>query len=118
MDEIVVQLSDTDLNSIKSSELCSSGLGGQDCFLTFLPVAVLDAMGTSLAGTGEGQCLPVTQFQEDQSSPQLVNFVLFDFDTGLLMLNFSEVVRTSSVNFTFAIPSSGWAPVTRSPRER
>ena len=100
MDEIVVQLSDADLNSIKSSELCSSGLGGQDCFLTFLPVAVLDAMGTSLAGTGEGQCLPVTQFQEDQSSPQLVNFVLFDFDTGLLMLNFSEVVRTSSVNFT------------------
>ena len=31
MDEIVVQLSDDDLNSIKSSNLCSSGLGGEDC---------------------------------------------------------------------------------------
>ena len=99
-DEIVVQFTDEDLNAIKSRELCSSDMDGEDCYLTFLPDAVRDAVGIAIEGNLEGQCLAVSQFTSDMTSPMLDQFVEFDYNAGLLILNFTEVIRTQSANFT------------------
>ena len=63
--EIVVQFTDEDLNAIKSSDLCSSNMNGEDCFLTFLPDAVRDVVGIAIEGSLDGQCLAVSQFTSD-----------------------------------------------------
>ena len=99
-DEIVVQFTDEDLNAIKSRNLCSSDLDGEDCYLTFLPDAVRDAVGIAIEGNLEGQCLAVSQFTSDMTSPVLDQFVEFDYNAGLLILNFTEVIRTQSADFT------------------
>ena len=97
VDQIVVQLGDEDLNAIKSSDLCSDG---ENCYLTFLPDAISDTVNIGIEGTSRDQCFKVEGFFPDRSPPELVQFVEFDLNTRLLTLTFSEVVRTTSVNFT------------------
>ena len=99
-DEIVVQLGEADLNAIKSGELCSSDQGGEDCFLAFLPEAVRDAVSLAMEGTLEGQCFRVSEFIADETDPELAWFVELDLNQGVLLLNFTEVIRTDSANFT------------------
>ena len=99
MDEIVVQLGFEDLNSIKSAQLCSE-LDGSDCWLSFLPDAVRDAVGIYIEGTADGQCYRVDEFITDETSPELSQFVELDLDSGVLTLNFTEVIRTTTANFS------------------
>ncbi|KAL5489590.1 hypothetical protein EMCRGX_G018700 [Ephydatia muelleri] len=95
-DVVVVQLQPEDLNAIKSDLLCTSP---DNCQLSYLSAAVLDAYGIPIQATS-GQCVPLSQLIKDQTPPSLVQFIEFDFNAGLLVLSFTEVVNTSSVNFT------------------
>ena len=94
-DEIIVQLSDEDLNAIKSAEVCTE-TDGLDCYLSFMADAIRDAVGNSI----EGDINVVDKFKPDERAPKLVQFLLYDNDQGLLLLSFTEVVDTASANYS------------------
>ncbi|CAI8020044.1 hypothetical protein GBAR_LOCUS12004, partial [Geodia barretti] len=96
-DEIVVQFGDIDLNAIKSYNICSSDSNGTDCFLSILPQTIYDVVGLSINMT---QCLAIEQFEPDKNPPELIQFDMFDLNTGTLFLSFNETIRTSSANFS------------------
>merc|ERR1711871_312790 len=93
---IVVQLADADLNAIKTeTALCTTKSEvGTDCRLRIGSQAqppVLTDMNNNVVNTvpGEG----VTNFQEDDKEPTLVDWALSMDKPGVLSLTFSEVVN-------------------------
>lgn len=77
--------------------LCSSDAEGVDCYLSILPETICDVVGLA---PDTQQCLAIDHFIPDDNPPQLVQFVMFDFNTGILVLSFNETIQTSSANFS------------------
>uniref|UniRef100_A0A1X7V1F8 Uncharacterized protein n=1 Tax=Amphimedon queenslandica TaxID=400682 RepID=A0A1X7V1F8_AMPQE len=95
--EIIVQLGNTDLDAIKSAMICNDK-EGLDCFLSFLEDTVRDANNNPLEA--DPGCLEVTNFTPDQNPPELIRFLLFDMDEGIMVLSFNETIDTLSLNYS------------------
>ena len=97
LDEIVVQLGNEDIDAIKSASMCEEE-DGLDCFLAFFSDTIRDAMNNRIQGNLDG--IQVTKFTPDEKSPELVRFVLFDLEKGLIVLSFNEIMSTRTTNFS------------------
>ena len=89
-----ISFSAFDLNELKRLPICTSE---DDCYLSFPEDLVMDMVAKPvLIVTSE----PPSEFIEDTTSPELVKFSILDFDQELLVLEFSETVDVSSIDFT------------------
>ncbi len=96
---LLLALSTPDLNFIKEDE--SFGTDSSNTFLSLTAGTVRDVDGNEVEAISATQSLQVdaSSFFPD-ATPPILNFFEFDSNTGVLTLNFSEVVRVSTFNAT------------------
>ena len=94
---VTIQLTKTDVDELKRQEIC---LASSSCFIQHSSSFVSDKSGNAITATTANDSLRVDEFSPDVTPPSLVQFVLFDFNSLTLSLNFSETVRSSSVRFS------------------
>lgn len=94
---IIVNIPNTDLNSIKGLPLLLSSIN--DSFITITPSLCRDIAGNEVVEIARSFSLIASNFIRDNVKPRLMNWGL-DMDTGILDLSFSETVNFSSVIFS------------------
>ena len=108
---IVVALSIDDYNGIIEMPLCSNT---DDCFISFISLFATDSSNNRVVAIPEDNARKAVDFSEDDLRPQLINFETFDYNTGNLVLIFSESVNVNSFNFSVVtLRSSFIEPSTR-----
>ena len=91
-----ITLNDQDLNEIKRLQLCGSYL---TCNIAFpVTMAVDHASNPIRSRIINVNASSVNMFYPDVTPPELVDFVIFDLDEGLVVLEFTETVNVSSFN--------------------
>ncbi|XP_062519236.1 uncharacterized protein LOC134194325 [Corticium candelabrum] len=95
--DIVLQLSESDLNAVKAN--VDLGTNREDTYLAMTAQAVDDVFGVDVIAVTDHHALRASEVIEDQTSPLLRRFSL-DMDRGLLDLTFSETIRSDSFNST------------------
>ena len=92
---IVVPLTDSEQNEIKRlNELATSSL---DTWIAIEMGGVLDTSNNPLVPISSNDALQVSNYTNDTTRPNLINFDL-DIDAGRLTLTFDETVRAGSLN--------------------
>ena len=105
---VVLVLSSYDLNLLKSKTLGSvMGTSPQNTFVQLIPSSIADTRGNAYCNNT--QPFGATGVIADQTPPTLVSFNL-DMNTGILVLNFSEVLDLSQP-FTVGAITLQSAPV-------
>ena len=94
---VTINLADTDdLQSIKNTTLIATQ--PSNTFLSFPGDTIRDTFNNGIAGFTTG--ILQSQFLPDSASPILVAFPIFDLDSGLLTLSFSEPIVVQTLNFS------------------
>ena len=88
-------INDDDLNEIKRVDMCSAFAGGEDCFLVFTNVTVLDMSGNSVVEREDGDAVQVDPYVMDITAPEIVYFSV-NMSLGNFTLSFSETVNIST----------------------
>ena len=105
--EIVINIGVDDMNEIKRrTDLATSNI---TTYLTLRPHAILDMNGNEVVPIANDNATQVTNYTEDTTNPQLVEFSL-DLNLGSLHLTFNETVNFTSTNFTQLTLLSGRGP--------
>ena len=91
-------ISTDDLNRIKQRPALA--VDENSTFLSYAEDAAQDTSGNPVVARSIMDSLPVTNFTQDTTKPELQGFD-FDLDRGTLILWFSETVSRSSFNITF-----------------
>ena len=94
---VLLQISDVDLSSLKSLDLCTNT---SNCYITFTVDLVSDVCGNTVEPPPNNTAVMVLQFAPDQLMPQVVSFSEFDLDEGVITLEFSEPVDATSFNIS------------------
>ena len=94
---IEIDISKSDLDSIKSINDLATGMG--DTFIIASILAIVDMNDNRLVEIHEDTALQVDMYTNDVTNPELVNFML-NLTTDVLRLSFSETVRSSSLDPT------------------
>ena len=94
---VQIQLSDDDLNGIKSNPGIGTHLN--DTFLSVGDSGIVDMNGNSVVPIPGSFHIPPADFIFDFTSPELISFSL-DITSGLLTLTFSETVEAATFNFS------------------
>eukprot|EP00118_Oscarella_pearsei_P023607 m.284220 g.284220 ORF g.284220 m.284220 type:complete len:7575 (+) comp40677_c0_seq9:1023-23747(+) len=92
---VVVRFSREDLNEIKRLQICTSLF---DCYLSYSSSLVVDMVQLSLIAGENGTTRAVRDYTLDKTKPKLDIFTEFDLQRGVMKLEFSETVNTSSLN--------------------
>lgn len=87
----------SDLNSLKANQNLTTGLS--DSYLTVSSSLAQSTQGSDVVPVVDGEALGVSLFTEDTTAPLLVEWSL-DLDGSMLILTFSEVVDTLTLNAT------------------
>ena len=87
-------ISQQDAIDIKRQPLCYSV---DNCFVAFDRGLVTDISGNEFLGSVD--LMQVSSVSPDVTPPQLLSFPIFDIDSGLFTLVFSEPINGSSTNF-------------------
>ena len=95
-DEIIVVLTNDDLNEIKILEMLATD-GSNDTFLQIEPHGINDMQGNEVILS---DILPISDYKLDETIPELISFEI-DMDMGQLTLNFTESVNGSSLQFDY-----------------
>ena len=93
-DVVMIQISLYDLNEIKKLRNLSSN--ASNTHLTLTSDALDDMYGNSVVAIGSGEGLPVSNFTQDATPPDVVWYHL-DMNSGKLHLSFSETVDISTL---------------------
>ena len=93
--EIVIDLNVVDLNEIKRKEGLATSENNTYIFFTSLTIA--DTFGNLIVEMAPLNAVKVTQYIADAINPELTGFDL-DMNTGVLTLNFTETVNSSSLD--------------------
>lgn len=88
-------ISNDDIIDIKRQPLCYSS---ENCFVVFDEALVFDVSGNVFLPTNTP--MQVDSVSPDVTPPQLDNFPIFDLDSGLFTLIFTEPVNGSSTDYT------------------
>ena len=95
--EIIVNIGIDDMNELKRrTDLATTN---ETTFLTLTDLAIRDMNGNDVEPVLNGNAIQVTNYTQDTTNPQLVDFSI-DMNTGALQLTFDETVNFSSINFT------------------
>ena len=96
--ELTLMLSFYDLNEIKHQTDLMTGANNEssNSYLTITPSAIRDNDGNAVT---MNSALRAQLFVSDTTSPELIQFHL-DLNTGVLTLNFTEAVNSSSLAYT------------------
>ena len=92
---IFLTLTPQDLNNLKRLPMVASH--PNNSFITYTSNLVSDMAGNAVVPRADGSGLPSTKYGFDVVMPTLVAFVV-DFDSGELVLTFSEAVNLSSLH--------------------
>ena len=102
---ITVQLSDTDLNAIKSNPLLATNQS--NTFMTIRASTIDDVFGNDILAITNGKAIMASRFITDDTTPYLEQFNL-DLDEGQIILNFSETINFDTLDPSkFRIQGSG-----------
>ena len=95
---VSIQLSVQDLNQLKT---LSIGIDSSSVSLSISEESgIVDSAGSSLGPLANGvNTLPVSQYTQDTTPPELIEFSL-DLNLGTLWLTFSETIDVSTFNLT------------------
>ena len=93
---LMITLSQDDLNGIKGQEICN---GTQDCFVSHGDGLIGDTVGNISAERDINDPIMASTIGTDFTIPMLNTIVLFDHDSGIVILQFSETIYGDSVNF-------------------
>ena len=94
---IIVYLSFTDLNAIKSNRLITTSI--LDTYMSFPNSMVRDMNYNQIDPRPDGAAVQASNFTRDNSRPSLGEFSL-DMNTGILELTFSEAINTRNTNIS------------------
>ena len=94
---VVIDLSLEDYTSIVDSGFCDSI---DNCYVTFSAAFARDTSDLDVIPITDGNARKAVELDEDLTPPTLAKFVNFDFNSGEIILRFSEEVRVSSLNIT------------------
>ena len=94
-EDIVITLSDEDLNELKRLE--DLGTSINNTFLTIRNSTVLDMVGLGVTEVSYASAVQVSQVIRDANRPSLLAFTL-NMTEGTLLLTFNETVNVSSLN--------------------
>ena len=95
--EMMLRLTTNDANVLR--RLPGLATSVDDTYLTAASTTIQDYNGNSLVPVSPLAALRASQFIVD-TPPEAVSFPVFDLDTGMLSISFSEPVNASSVNIT------------------
>ena len=104
-----VQLSNDDLNELKRLRICTNE---NECFMYSSSFLVRDVSGNSNMEITSTSALSLGNYNRDLTLPQVTSYVEFDADAGLFMLEFSETVDVSSLNFSEVSLENSYANAT------
>ena len=93
--ELVITLSDSDLNEIKRRDLLATF--ENDTYIYLTPYALADTFGNMVVEITPSDAVRVSEYQRDLTDPRFVGFD-FDVNTGELTLTFTETVNSTSLN--------------------
>ena len=95
---LMISLTSLDLNQLKTLKIAVNNVS---VYLTIDQGAVLDQAGEPLRARMNGMtALPVSEYNPDTTSPELISFVLDLNGNGTLWLTFSETVNADTFNAT------------------
>lgn len=99
--KIILMLSFYDLNEIKHLTDLATGAGNEstNSYFSITSSAIKDNDGNSVTSIPTTAALLASQFISDTTSPELVQFHL-DLNTGILTLNFTEAINSTSLATT------------------
>ena len=109
--DVVIQFTPDDLNEIKRIQVCSDNL---TCYLYFPQIGTSDVTVRDIAGNPVSP-IPfflgrqVSTFVPDTTPPTMVQFTVFDLDSGVVTLNFDETINASSVVLSAASLADSYA---------
>ena len=92
---VLLQVSDVDLSSLKSLDLCSNV---SSCYINFTIDLVRDVCGNPISPTPNNTAVRVSQHAPDTIQPEVSAFSVFDLDEGRITLLFSEPVDVLSLD--------------------
>lgn len=95
--QIVVDLTETDLNNIKELETLLVSL--ETSYISITGDVIEDMNGNGVVPIDPDEALNASMFVNDTTRPRLGSFDL-DLNSNTLTLEFVETVNTSSINFT------------------
>ena len=94
---VSITISNSDITNLFSKDLC---LNKTECFLSFSANLVKDMAGNPIVPIPAISALEVEELIIDPSPPDIVQFVLFDLDEGVMTLKFTKTIETSSIVFS------------------
>ena len=101
-----IQLADSDLNELKRLRICTQDF---TCYLSTTAALVHDTSDNPNVVIPSSQPLSVGSYLPDVTNPRVSNYTEFDLNTGTFLLQFSETVDASTLDFTQASLDSTYA---------
>ena len=95
--KVVIDLSLSDYTNILDSGLCTSL---DNCYIIIDSTFINDTSLHRVRAISDGEAVKAVNITDDTSRPTLLQYATFDFNTGEVILSFSEEVRTSTINLT------------------
>ena len=95
--EMMLRLTTNDANVLRRLQGLATSV--DDTYLAVASTTIQDYNGNPLVPVSPSAALRASQFIVD-TPPEAVSFPVFDLDTGMLSISFSEPVSASSVNIT------------------
>ena len=92
-----------DLNNIKDKD--NLGTGVDNSYISFGEGLTVDLAGNSIVAILDDEAEQAADFGIDNVPPELENYV-FDLNTGIILMTFSESINASSVQFNQFVLSS------------
>ena len=92
---VTIQLSDTDLNNIKSRSMLAAD--NSSTFISILSQAIQDMAGRDVNSIFAPDAQQVRLFTPDTRGPEITNYE-FDLDAGIFTLSFNEFVNVTSID--------------------
>ena len=96
---VIIALSAEDQNYLKLESSLATDVS--NTFLAFTSLLITDTFGNAVVEVFTSNATQAASVTRDTTSPQLLNFTL-NLDTSSLVITFSEVVRSVSVNASVA----------------
>ena len=95
--EVMLVLTTDDANALRQLQGLATSVA--DTYLALASATIQDYNGNSLVPISPSNALQTTQFIAD-TPPEAVSFPIFDLNTGMFSISFSEPVDASSANIT------------------
>jgi hypothetical protein len=97
---LTVIVGQSDSNSIKSLDLCTSAA---DCFVQLGAAVVTDFEGDAFAAVAVENSTVAASYGADTSPVELVDIHVLDLNDGTINMTFSEPVNLASIDYTKAV---------------